>query len=138
MEDGTRHGTSAARLEDLCFDQDGLWVVTARLGDQLDSRVAGVAELGVRERLAGYLHQLHARAAADGVRQIVMDLGELQFMNSVCFRAFVAWIQELQELPHGRQYLIRFRSNSELPWQRRSINALKCFATDLISVEAAA
>jgi hypothetical protein len=130
--------TAGALLEELCFDEAGLLVQTARDGDQLDSRVAGVAELSVRERLAGYLQELHARAAAEGVKQVVMDLGQLEFMNAACFRAFVSWIQELQELPHTRQYLIRFRSNRDLPWQRRSINALKCFATDLISVEAGA
>lgn len=128
--------SAAALVEELCFDEAGLLVQTARAGDQLDSRVAGVAELAVRARLAGYLHQLHARAAADGVKQVVMDLGQLEFMNAACFRAFVSWIQELQELPHARQYLICFRSNRDRPWQRRSINALKCFATDLISVEA--
>lgn len=130
--------SAGALVEDLCFDEAGLLVETARDGDQLDSRVAGVAELSVRERLAGYLHELHARAATDGVKQVVMDLGQLEFMNAACFRAFVSWIQEVQELPHTRQYLICFRSNRDLPWQRRSINALKCFATDLISVEAGA
>ena len=76
-------------------------------------------------------------SAAALVEELCFDeLGQLEFMNAACFRAFVRWIQELQELPHARQYLICFRSNRDRPWQRRSINALKCFATDLISVEA--
>lgn len=129
-------GEEWGRVEELCFDQDGLRVVTARAGEELAGRLAGVAEIAVNDRLAGYLHALHTRAATDHVKQVVMDLARLDFMNAACFRAFVAWIHELQELPRPRQYLIRFRWNEQLPWQRRSINALKCFATDLISIEA--
>jgi len=132
----TGEGGTVTRVEELCFDQDGLRVVTARAGDHLDSRIAGVAELAVGDRLAGYLRTLHQRAAADGVSQVVVDLAQLEFMNAVCLRSFVAWIQALQELPRGKQYRVRFRPNHQLPWQRRSINALRCFAADLITVEA--
>ena len=34
-----------------------------------------------------------------------------------------------------RQYRIRFLSNTEMLWQRRSLHALQCFASHLISVE---
>jgi hypothetical protein len=135
MSDSGAGGT-VTRVEDLCFDQDGLRVVTGRAGDHFDSSIAGVAEPEVGDRLAGYLRTLHQRATADGVKQVVVDLAQLEVLNAVCLRSFVTWIQDLQELPRGKQYLVRFRPNHQLPWQRRSINALRCFAADLITVEA--
>jgi hypothetical protein len=129
---------AAARVEELCLVQDGLSVETWRAGARLDSRLAGVAELAVGRQLAGYLRALHGLAHAGRVKHVVVDLVRLEFMNASCFRAFVSWIQELQELPRTGQYTVCFRSNPDLPWQRRSINALRCFATDLITVEVGA
>lgn len=123
------------RVEELSFDQSGMSVQTSRQGDLLHTMLSGVAELAVRDRLTSFLKAIHSSAAGSEVQEVAMDLSRLEFMNTACFRAFVGWIQDLQELPHDRQYRIRFRSNSGQPWQRRSINALKCFATDLIIVE---
>ncbi len=56
-------------------------------------------------------------------------------MNSSCFKSFVTWIGEVQDLQPDKQYRIHFRSNPEMLWQRRSLHALRCFAVDLITIE---
>lgn len=125
----------AGRIDALCFAELGLLVETSRSADRVEAHLSGVAEIVTGDRLTTYLEQLHCWLADNGALQVMMDLTRLEFMNAACLRAFVSWIQRLQELPRGAQYQICFRSNSQLPWQRRSMNALKCFATDLISVE---
>ena len=132
---GAEGEASASRIGELCFEQQGFSVDTSQAGDHFDARLSGVAEIASADRLARYLEALHQRATGAGARQVVMDLVRLEFMNAACLRAFVGWIQRLQELPPRQRYHVCFRSNSQLPWQRRSMNALRCFATDLISVE---
>jgi hypothetical protein len=64
----------------------------------------------------------------------VVDFRAFDFMNSSCFKAFVTWIGLVQELESG-QYKIRFLSDEGKHWQRRSLDALRCFAVDLIQIE---
>ncbi len=59
----------------------------------------------------------------------------LEFMNSSCMKTFVTWIGLDQGLEADKQYKIRFRSNPEIHWQRRSLHALSRFAADLVTVE---
>ncbi len=94
----------------------------------------GVAELNVVDQLASLLHALHERAGELGVEQVVVDFSQLEFMSATCLRSFIGWINQLQELPSSKQYRIRFVANPDQPWQRRSVHALKCFATELISI----
>ena len=135
MDDGEVAGARPVRIDELCFEQDGLSVETSRASDRFEARLSGVAEIAIGDRLTRYLASLHEQAAGAGASLVVMDLSKLEFMNAACLRSFVSWIQRLQELPRGQQYDICFRSNGQVPWQRRSMNALRCFATDLITVE---
>ena len=57
-------------------------------------------------------------------------------MNSSCFKCLVTWVNDVVELPDAERYQLRFRSNAEILWQRRSLHVLKTLATDVISVEA--
>jgi hypothetical protein len=47
----------------------------------------------------------------------------------------VSWVGNLQDAEIDQRYRIRFVSNSSLHWQRRSLRALSCFASELVSVE---
>jgi hypothetical protein len=42
----------------------------------------------------------------------------------------------VRDLDPSKQYAMRFLSKPELLWQKRSLHALRCFAVDLISIEA--
>jgi hypothetical protein len=56
-------------------------------------------------------------------------------MNSSCFKTFITWIVRVRNLAPDAQYKIRFLSDQEKHWQRRSLGALSCFAVDLIRIE---
>jgi hypothetical protein len=98
-------------------------------------KLVGSAESEAMGALDDLLTKVHARAIESDVREVTIDMRSLEFMNSSCFKAFVSWIGEVQDLETKRQYRIRFLSDDQKHWQRRSLGALSCFAVDLIQVE---
>jgi hypothetical protein len=121
-------------LEGLSLEQDGMRVESSLEDRSVVLTFTGVAELNVVDRLASLLRELHARAETLEVEQVVVDFSQLEFMSASCLRSFITWINHLQELPRHKQYRIQFVANPDQPWQRRSVHALKCFATELISI----
>jgi hypothetical protein len=101
----------------------------------LVAKLSGTADLRVTDSVEAILSRVHQKAMELGIPEVRMDLRELEFMNSSCFKSFVSWISEVSDLPSG-QYRIRFLSNPSILWQRRSLHALSCFAAELITIEA--
>ncbi len=97
---------------------------------------SGSAESAAKEALDGLLHALHSEALRTGIREVVVDVRDLEFMNSSCFKSFVFWLREAQEVDTAKQYKIRLLSDDAKHWQRRSLAALACFAADLVRIEA--
>jgi hypothetical protein len=104
-------------------------------GETLVLRLAGNADMSAKESIDGLLPRVHTEARGLGVAEVAVDFRDLEFMNSSCFKSFVTWISDVQELEVAKQYRIRFLSKPEMHWQRRSLHALRCFAVDLITVE---
>jgi hypothetical protein len=103
-------------------------------GDAIAVRFTGTADTEGRLQLEGFVAKLHDAAARIEVATVVIDFRELEFMNSSCFKIFVAWLAKLRD--SERPYKILIRSNPNLLWQRRSLAALSCFAVDLVTIEA--
>ncbi len=101
----------------------------------LTVRFTGNADLSAKGAIEALLPRVHAEALRVGTPEVVIDFTGLEFMNSSCFRSFVSWLSEVQDLPPERQYRIRLVANSGMLWQRRSLHALKCFADDLIRID---
>ena len=40
----------------------------------------------------------------------------------------------MQETAPGERYPIAFHSKAQMHWQRRSLDALRCFALDLVTI----
>jgi hypothetical protein len=101
----------------------------------LIAKLSGTADLRVTDSVEAILTRVHQTALELGIPEVRMDLRELEFMNSSCFKSFVSWISEVSDLTAG-QYRIRFLSNPSILWQRRSLHALSCFAAELVTIEA--
>jgi hypothetical protein len=101
----------------------------------LVAKLSGTADLRVTDSVEAILGRVHQKALELGIPEVRMDLRELEFMNSSCFKSFVSWISEVSDLTSG-QYRIRFLSNPSILWQRRSLHALSCFAAELVTIEA--
>lgn len=107
-------------------------------GDAILLKLQGTADMRVSDDLHTILDHVHQTTLAHAVTQVVVDITRLEFMNSSCFKSFVTWVAKLQELDTSQQYRLRFLSDPQILWQRRSLHALSCFAMDLVSVEALA
>ena len=105
--------------------RDGILVLT----------LSGNADLNVKGHLDRFLAVVHAEAERRSLRDVEVDVRNLEFMNSSCLKCLVGWISRIQEEPAARQYHISFRSSPRLFWQRRSLHALSCLASELVSVQ---
>jgi hypothetical protein len=98
-------------------------------------RMTGTADLRVTETIEKMLSAVHQQATSSHFAEVKVDLRNLEFMNSSCFKSFVTWISQVQDLAETLQYRIHFLSNPAILWQRRSLNALSCFAAHLITID---
>jgi hypothetical protein len=96
----------------------------------------GNADIHIIEPLKNFLQAAHQEALRLSVSEVTIDMKQLEFMNSSCFKNFVSWLNSVQELAPEKQYKIKFLSNPAMHWQKRSLHALRCFAVELITIEA--
>lgn len=125
-----------SKLEIPTFEADGLKVLP-QLDDDKRLRISmsGSATSYRPDGLRGYLRKLHAEGLRLSVDEVAVDMKDLEFMNSAGFSTLIDWLVSLQEEEEGKRYKVRFVSSKEHQWQRRSLNALKCLAVDLVTVE---
>jgi hypothetical protein len=95
----------------------------------------GTADVEAREDLEAFVKQLHVEARRLSVGAVRLDFRELSFMNSSCFKIFVARLAEVRDSEPHEQYRIQMLSNPSMLWQRRSLAALSCFASNLVTIE---
>ncbi len=116
----------------------GLTAEPALDGDIIRVKMIGSADLETRGDLENFIGRLHDEALRLKVARVEIDLMRMEFMNSSCFKTFLTWIHRVQEGGAGARYFISFLSNDRMHWQKRSMQAMRCFAVDLISVESRA
>jgi len=105
--------------------EDGRWRV----------RFSGVADTRVVSELDALLKTLHREVVRGGAEEVIVDFRALEFMNSSCFKPFVAWFAELRGLEPSKRYRVCFKSDEDKHWQRRSLHALSSFGLDFVRIE---
>lgn len=103
-------------------------------GEAIQAWLKGNADYAALDALDMLLERIHAEARRGAVKETIVDLRNLEFMNSSCFKSFVSWITNIQEMDAPKQYKVKFLSNPQMHWQKRSLHSLRCFAVELISV----
>ena len=111
---------------------------TAREGETLVLTCTGSAETEALDSLHDVLTGFHDEALRQPGATVVADVRGLEFASSSCLKAFVTWLQWVQELDDDHRYQILFRSNPRHSWQRRSLNALAAFASGVVRIESEA
>jgi hypothetical protein len=96
---------------------------------------SGNADMTAVKPLSLYLSQVHAEALHLELEEVAFDLKELYFMNSSCFKSFVTWINSVSTGDPKLAYRIRFLANPQQYWQRRSLDALRRMAQNIVTVE---
>ena len=76
---------------------------------------------------------LHRQALANQLRRVTIELEELEFINSSCLKAMVAWIYKVDT--EGRPYKIHLRRDAKMHWQRTSLATLQRLAPDVVVIE---
>jgi hypothetical protein len=102
---------------------------------QLLLSFAGSADSRSQGAIEQMLGKVHAEALRLGLPEVAIDFRECDFVNSSCFKAFIVWLEQIQELDEPQQYRLRFFSDDTKAWQRRSLQALSCFAIELVHIE---
>jgi hypothetical protein len=103
--------------------------------DTVVVRFTGTADMDATAALELFLKRLHTEVTQSPVRTVVFDLAALDFMNSSCFKCFVTWIDQVGKPNQDPHYEVRFVSNPQLQWQRRSLEALHRFAPDVVTLD---
>ena len=103
-------------------------------GKTLVMRLWGNADLRVNGPLGPFLDLVDDEAQRSHMGEVVADFRELVFMNSSCLKEFVRWIAQVDE--RAQRYRIRFLSAPDAQWQARSLQALRAFAPNLVTIEA--
>jgi hypothetical protein len=113
---------------------DGFQARPTLEGSRLDIAFSGTGDMNAIEILASYLPRVHAEALRLSVHEVRCDLRQLVFMNSSCFKSFVVWIDTVKSAPIA--YKIEFLTDPSLHWQRRSLEALRRLAVNIVSIAA--
>jgi hypothetical protein len=95
----------------------------------------GNAESSAADDLIGLFRRLHDECVRTGVRDVRIDLRDLEFMSSSCFKSFVSWVLQIEELSAGARYAVVLVQSPAHHWQERSLHALAAMGPDVISIE---
>jgi anti-anti-sigma factor len=115
---------------------DNSLVVEAKFeGSVMAVRFSGTADSETTGDLERVVEKLHSEAQRLGAKKVTANFRDLEFMNSSSFKVLVTWLADVRELDAAHQYRIHIQSNPEHHWQSRSLEALRCFAVDLVSIE---
>lgn len=101
----------------------------------LSITLTGNADLNVKFALDKFLGAAHEKAIVAGAQEVTVDVRRLEFMNSSCLKCFVTWISKIQDTAPDKQYKVAFVSSPSMYWQKRSLHALSCLASDLVTVQ---
>jgi anti-anti-sigma regulatory factor len=103
---------------------------TAQYGDD---RVVltGTADAEIAPRLQAWLLEVHAEGPHQP--ELVVDLERLELMSAGCIKGFVALIEAIQQ--GATSYRVRFVPNRAAAWQLRSLAALACLASNLVTID---
>jgi hypothetical protein len=104
-------------------------------GRSLNLSLSGNADFTIKTSLDQFLLSSHEEARRLQVEEVVVDLRQLEFMNSSCLKSLVLWINQVQAMEPAERYRITFLSSPTVYWQKRSLHALSCLATDLVTLQ---
>jgi hypothetical protein len=104
-------------------------------GARITVRMSGNGGMKAQHTLEQFLTALHEQVPQVGAQEVVVDIRELEFMNSSCLKDLVFWLSTVRDSPPSLRYQIVFLSNPAFHWQKRSLHSLTCFATDFVNVQ---
>jgi hypothetical protein len=106
-------------------------------GSLLTATVSGNADLNARLSLDRFVASVHEEVRRRSLKEVLVDFRQLAFMNSSCLKSLIRWVAQIQDSPTDEHYRIVFLSSPALHWQKRSLHAIACLASDIVTIEMA-
>jgi hypothetical protein len=106
-------------------------------GPEVVFRLTGTADALIGQNLENLLSVVHDSALMLNVPQVRVDLRELVFMNSSCLKDIVTWLNKVRLHAGPGGYRIILVSSVKQRWHRRTVEALRCFAPEAVTLETA-
>ncbi len=70
------------------------------------------------------ISKLLKEVSESGIDSILLDLRELEFLNSSGINTFYKFVMSMKAKPNIQ---VKVLGNSETPWQKKSLENMKCF-----------
>jgi anti-anti-sigma factor len=123
-----------SELKTASITSEGFSAVPTRASDSVVVKLSGNCDLESTPLLERFLDELHADVRRIGTRAVVIDCHDLYFMNSSSVKYFVSWLAKVRDLEPEQRYSVKFLTNDKLSWQRRSLEAIRRFASEVVSI----
>ena len=94
----------------------------------------GSADNDSKTALGQFIERLHSEAEHLHMSEIIVNVHELYFINSVCLKSLVQWVDRIVNMPSHRRYTLTFLVDPRLHWQDRSLLALQHMAPEFVRI----
>ncbi|WP_437970423.1 hypothetical protein WMF04_14525 [Sorangium sp. So ce260] len=121
---------SSLRVDPVVTESFG--IEPALRDDTLSVKLTGRGDMAAAAPLSSYVKALQGEVTRLSVSTIEFDVRGLCFMSSSCIKAFISLICGL--VGHGLRCRVRFVTDPQLTWQRRSLRPLDRMCPELVSI----
>ncbi|MBN1409953.1 MAG: hypothetical protein JW969_03860 [Spirochaetales bacterium] len=85
-----------------------------------------------QEYLRGFIDKVHTTALQEKIKEIEVDLFNLNFLNSNGIKELLRWVLELKKQPKDKRYKINFIYDESNAWQVASLPILHHFEPEQV------
>jgi anti-anti-sigma regulatory factor len=103
------------------------------VGQRLCVELTGCLDMETAPALERFLGALTRSLSSEHVREIEFATGGLYLMSSSAISHLAAWVKRLKQVSPGS--CIRFRTNPNLAWQRRTFDSIRRVAESIVVVD---
>jgi hypothetical protein len=100
---------------------------------RLRVKLTGCLDMETAPSLERFLGALTRALTTEGVRDIEFDTEGLYLMSSSSISHVAAWVKRLKSVSPGSR--IRFKTNPNLAWQRRTLDSIRRVAETMVEVD---
>jgi hypothetical protein len=103
------------------------------LGDRVVVQLVGCLDMQTAPFLKRFLNQLEPQATHGALCELEFNIEQLYLLSSSAISCLASWLKSLKTDEQVRS--VRFVTNRNLGWQRRSLDPLRRLADKLVSVD---
>ncbi len=112
---------------------EGFSTTSVVAAQRAETKLKGCLDMHTSPLLKNFLAQLMPPIKAGLVTGIDFDVQELYLMSSSAIGCFASWVKDLKELRATCR--VKFRTNPNLTWQRRTLGPIRSFAEQIVLFE---